>query len=112
MTTSHENKYEMRILRVDLGNGQIEEERIKPEVARKYVGGTGLGAKFLYEEVPPGVEWSDPKNRMMMCTGPLAGTKVAGFRNFFCCQQGAHDQFGRDFSGERIFWCILKILRF
>jgi len=70
--------YVGRILRVDLGREQISEESIDTETLRKYVGGTGLGTKYLYEEVPPGVEWSDPDNRLMFFTGPLNGTKVNG----------------------------------
>ena len=110
MTTNHENKYEMRILRVDLGNGQIHEERIKPEGARKYVGGTGLGAKFLYEEVPPGVEWSDPKNRMMICTGPLAGTKVAGSGTFSVVSKGPMTNLAGTSQANGFFGAFLRYL--
>jgi len=82
------NPYSMKILRVDLGKGRIEAEEIGHETVRKYVGGTGLGAKYLYEEVPPGVEWSDPENRMMWFTGPLAGTRVAGSGTFSVISKG------------------------
>ena len=75
-------------MRIDLDTGKIDVEEIRNETARKYVGGTGLGAKYLYEEVPPGVEWSDPKNRMMWFTGPLAGTKVAGSGSFSVISKG------------------------
>jgi aldehyde:ferredoxin oxidoreductase len=47
--------YAGRILRVDLGREQISEESLDNETLRKYIGGTGLGAKYLYEEVLPGV---------------------------------------------------------
>ena len=70
--------YMGRILRVDLSREQIGQERLDEETLRKYIGGTGLGAKYLYEEVPPGVEWSDPDNRLMFFAGPLSGTKVNG----------------------------------
>jgi aldehyde:ferredoxin oxidoreductase len=88
MNANANDQYEMRILRVDLSNKRIEEIQLGHEVARKYVGGTGLGAKFLYEEVSPGVEWSDPENRMMWFTGPLAGTKVAGSGTFSVTSKG------------------------
>jgi hypothetical protein len=65
-----------RILRVDLMNERISEEVLDVETLRKYVGGTALGAKYLDEEVPPGVEWSDPENRIMFFTGSLSGTIV------------------------------------
>ncbi len=83
-----EDQYPMKIMRIDLGTGKKDVEEISNETARKYVGGTGLGAKYLYEEVPPGVEWSDPKNRMMWFTGPLAGTKVAGSGSFSVISKG------------------------
>ena len=88
MKTETGDKYAMRILRVDLSSERIDAVPINNEVARKYVGGTGLGAKFLYEEVPAGVEWSDPDNRMMWFTGPLAGTRVAGSGTFSVITKG------------------------
>jgi hypothetical protein len=51
--------YVGKILRVDLTNERISEEILDSKTLRKYVGGTALGAKYLYEEVPPGIEWSD-----------------------------------------------------
>jgi aldehyde:ferredoxin oxidoreductase len=49
---------------------------------RKWVGGVGLGAKYLYEEVPPGLELSDPENRLIWASGPLAGSGVFGAGTF------------------------------
>lgn len=81
-------KNKMKILRVDLSNEKIDEEQIDYDVVRKYVGGTGLGTKFLYEEVSPGVGWSDPDNRLMIFTGPLGGTKVSGSGTFSVVSKG------------------------
>ena len=64
--------YPLKILRIDLTTGRSNVEEIDEATARKYVGGTGLGAKFLCEEVPPEVGWDDRENRMMWFTGPLA----------------------------------------
>ena len=55
----------------------------------KYVGGTGLATKYLWEEVPAGVEWSDPENRITFFTGPLAGTRVCGSGTFSVTTKGA-----------------------
>jgi len=67
------------VLRVDLTSEQVSVEPLPDnETLRKYVGGVGLGALYLYNEVPPGVEWSDPENRMLFFTGPYNGTRVAG----------------------------------
>jgi aldehyde:ferredoxin oxidoreductase len=43
MKTETGDQYEMRILRVDLSSERIDAVPINHEVARKYVGGTGLG---------------------------------------------------------------------
>src|SRR5947199_10290593 len=67
-----------RILRVDLTSETITVEPLSPAMARMWLGGTGLGAKILYDEVPAGVEWDDPENRLIIAAGPLAGTKVHG----------------------------------
>ena len=70
--------YAGKILRVDLSYSKTWSEDLDEETVRKWVGGVGLGAKYLFQEVPPGVEWSDPENRLIWTTGPLAGTSVAG----------------------------------
>ncbi|MDP6501691.1 MAG: aldehyde ferredoxin oxidoreductase C-terminal domain-containing protein [Dehalococcoidales bacterium] len=70
--------YAGKILRVDLTNEIITEEVLDEAELRKWVGGVGLGAKYLYDEVPPGVEWDDPENRMIVSCGPLGGTRMAG----------------------------------
>ena len=75
---AEEGSYSLRILRVNLSTGDVSEERIDGDTAKKYVGGTGLAIKYLWEEVPAGVEWSDPDNRIIFFTGPLAGTRVSG----------------------------------
>ena len=70
--------YAGRILRVDLTNERITEETLDEATRRKWVGGIGLGAKYLYEEVPPGTRWNDPENRLIVASGPLGGTMVGG----------------------------------
>ena len=84
-----EGSYSLRILRVNLSTEKVTEERIDGDTARKYVGGTGLGTKYLWEEVPAGVEWSDPDNKIMLFTGPLAGTRVSGSGTFSVTAKGA-----------------------
>lgn len=81
--------YAGKLLRVDLTNEQITEEKLDEETVRKYVGGTGIGAKYLYEEVPAEVEWSDEGNRMIMATGPLGGTTVGGSGTLSVVTKGA-----------------------
>ncbi len=70
--------YAGKVLRVDLTNERITEEVLDEATLRKWVGGVGIGAKYLYEEVPPKVQWNDPENRLIISTGPLGGTRAGG----------------------------------
>jgi aldehyde:ferredoxin oxidoreductase len=67
-----------KFLRVDLNTKKITEEKIEDEIFRTWVGGTGLGLKILYDEVPAGVGALDPENRIIFATGPLTGTAAPG----------------------------------
>ncbi len=70
--------YAGKFLRVDLTTGKLSEERWDAANLRKWLGGSGVGTKILYDEVGPSIQWSDPGNRLIMATGPLAGTTVMG----------------------------------
>ncbi len=65
-------------LRVDLTKELITEEKVDPAILRKYVGNSGLAVKLMYDEVPPDIEWNDPRNRIMWITGPFTGSKAPG----------------------------------
>lgn len=65
------------ILRVDLSEGRITREPLNETWAREYIGGRGLGAKYLYEEMDPGVDALSPENKLIMATGPLTGTNAS-----------------------------------
>jgi aldehyde:ferredoxin oxidoreductase len=58
-------------------------------MCRTYIGGVGLGAKILWEEVPPEVTWDHPDNRLVMATGPLAGLPVWGTGGLTVVTRGA-----------------------
>ncbi len=80
--------YTGKILRVDLSKGETSIEELERSFIEKWVGGAGFGAKYLYMEVPSGVEWSDPENRMIWTTGPLAGSGVYGAGNLNIAAKG------------------------
>lgn len=80
---------EGRILRVDLSQGEVATEIVDAETLRKYPGGASLGARILYDEVPPGVAWNDPANRLIIASGPLGGTAVTGSGCFCVVTKGA-----------------------
>jgi aldehyde:ferredoxin oxidoreductase len=67
--------YMGKILRVDLSKQKIEDEALPNEdVLRKYVGGTGLALKYLYDEAPPSIDPLDPESPLIFMNGPLTGT--------------------------------------
>lgn len=86
--------YMGKILRVDLTTGRVWDEPLAPETAEYYLGGTGFGVDYLYREVPPGVEWNDPENRIIMASGPLGGTPVAGSGTFSLVTKGPMTNLG------------------
>ena len=45
--------YMGKMLRVDLSKELITEEKVDKAILRNYVGVSGLGAKMIYDEVPP-----------------------------------------------------------
>jgi aldehyde:ferredoxin oxidoreductase len=61
------------VLRVDLTAGRVERERVPEEWRRRYVGGKGLGARYLYAELDPGVDPLGPENVLAFVLGPLTG---------------------------------------
>ena len=62
-----------KVLRVDLSTGRIwTEDTI--EKYKDYLGGTGVGYKVMWDEVPAGTKPHDPENRIIFAVGPLAGT--------------------------------------
>jgi aldehyde:ferredoxin oxidoreductase len=65
------------VLRVDLARGAVRRESLDPAWARDYVGGRGLGARYLWEELDPRVEPFSPENLLVFATGPLTGTNAS-----------------------------------
>jgi aldehyde:ferredoxin oxidoreductase len=81
--------YAGKILRVDLTKGENTADTLDESFLRKYIGGATLGIRYIFDEVPPGVEWSDPENRLFIGTGPLGGTSVGGSGTVSIATKGA-----------------------
>jgi len=65
------------ILRVNLADGAIKKEALNMKDAHDYVGGRGLGSKYLVDEIDPAVDPLSPDNKLIFMTGPLTGTGAA-----------------------------------
>ncbi|MEM2210342.1 MAG: aldehyde ferredoxin oxidoreductase family protein [Nitrososphaerales archaeon] len=70
------NGYVGKVARIDLSKSSVIEERMPDSILKMYIGGSGLGAKILYDETGPETDPFSPDNRLIFMTGPLTGTKV------------------------------------
>jgi aldehyde:ferredoxin oxidoreductase len=69
------------LLLVDMTTGQIEKQPLNEEYARQYIGGRGLGARYLYDLLRPGVDPLSPGNVILAMPGPFTGTGI------YACQK-------------------------
>ena len=67
--------FQDRIGEVDLSSGAVNYRGIDDEDAKKYIGGRGLGVKYMCERDPDIDPMSD-ENRLCFMNGPLTGTQV------------------------------------
>ncbi len=65
-----------KLLRINLTDRTSRVEEIDHTVLYKFVGGTALGAKILYDEVLPGIDPLGPENKLIYTAGPLTGTET------------------------------------
>jgi aldehyde:ferredoxin oxidoreductase len=69
--------YQGKVLRIDLSAGTSAVEPLNMEWAERYIGGKGLLLRYMWEEIPPGLDpWSED-NPVFLVTGPFAGTNVS-----------------------------------
>ncbi|MDX2448793.1 MAG: aldehyde ferredoxin oxidoreductase C-terminal domain-containing protein [Desulfobacterales bacterium] len=101
-----------KMIRIDLTTSQSSIEELNTETLKKWVGGVGLGAKILYDEIPAGVEWSDPENRIILTTGPLSGSGVFGAGTFNVVTKGPMTNMAGSSQANGYFGAYLKFSGF
>ncbi|HJW84970.1 MAG TPA: aldehyde ferredoxin oxidoreductase family protein [Anaerolineae bacterium] len=74
-----------RLLSVDLTRGSLRDEQVDPDLARDYVGGSGLAARLLWDRLAPDVDPLGPDNPLLFITGPLTGTAGPANGRFTVC---------------------------
>jgi len=62
-----------QFLRVDLSRELVEHVPIPGKWRRRYVGGKGLGARYLYDELDAGTDPLGPNNVLLFMSGPVSG---------------------------------------
>lgn len=66
--------YQGKILIVNLTTGEIEEQKIADSVYESFLSGVGLGAYYLYQNIPEGADPLGPDNILGFVSGLLTGT--------------------------------------
>lgn len=66
--------YMGKVLRVDLTGGKVRSEELNWEWASDYIGGSGLGIRYAYDEVPPDTDPLGKDAKLYFMTGPVTGT--------------------------------------
>lgn len=66
--------YYEKIARINLTTGEIKVEKLDIELAKKFIGGRGLGTKILYDEGVATVDPLSPENKLIYITGPMTGS--------------------------------------
>ncbi|MGQ9515071.1 MAG: aldehyde ferredoxin oxidoreductase family protein [Thermoproteota archaeon] len=74
--------YAGRLLLVDLSSKSFRREPIDRSYVRLYIGGRGLGARYLLDHIVPGADPLGPQNPFIIMTGPFTGTPISSVHKF------------------------------
>jgi aldehyde:ferredoxin oxidoreductase len=66
--------YTGKLLEVDLSNKRVETTELDIDIAKKFIGGKGYGAKLLWDRIEAETDPLSPENPLIIMTGPLTGT--------------------------------------
>ena len=92
--------FEGKMLEVNLANGTTKTSVVDKDVLRKFIGGSGLGAKLMLDRVSPDVDPLSPENTLFILTGPTSGTNSPGGARFtVCAKSPLTNMFGESSSG-------------
>ena len=76
--TALKGGYWGKILWVNLTTGIMSTKTFDESFARKYLGGVGLAARIIYENVTKSTNPLGPGNLLVFATGPFQATNIAG----------------------------------
>jgi aldehyde:ferredoxin oxidoreductase len=61
------------LLRIDLSSRRVESESVPPSWLRRFIGGKGLAARYLYDELDADIDPLGAENALLFMLGPLSG---------------------------------------
>jgi aldehyde:ferredoxin oxidoreductase len=65
-----------RLLRVDLDHQRMETQVFDEQLVRKFIGGSGIASKIIWDETGSTTEPLSPENPLVFMIGPYTGTSV------------------------------------
>ena len=68
--------YNGKMLRINLTSGEMKVEQLDLDLAKKFIGGRGLGTKILMDEGIAKVDPLSEQNKLIYITGPMTGAAV------------------------------------
>lgn len=74
-----------RFLRINLTDRKTTTESVPESIASDFIGGRGYGIRYLYDELAPGIDPFSEQNKLIMLTGPLAGTSAIAVSRWMAC---------------------------
>lgn len=78
------------LLRVDLSQGKFGEEEIDADYRRAFIGGSGLAARLLWDDLDPSRDPLDPASPLLWMTGPLTGSGGPTTGRFTICARSPY----------------------
>lgn len=71
--------YTDKVLYINVGTTEIKQKEVPMEVKEKFIGGKGYGLRLLWDATDPRTPWDDPKNEIIISSGPVGGiTQYSG----------------------------------
>jgi aldehyde:ferredoxin oxidoreductase len=74
-----------RFLRINLTSRKAAVESVPESVAEDFVGARGYGIRYLFDELAPGIDPLGEQNKLLMLSGPLAGTSAIAVSRWMAC---------------------------
>jgi len=74
-----------KLLVIDLTEKTHHVETIDPELARGYIGGSGLAARLLYDRMKLDTDPLGPENPLLFLAGPIVGTSMPSAGRMAVC---------------------------
>jgi aldehyde:ferredoxin oxidoreductase len=68
--------YAGKTLYVNLSDNTIESQPVTEQMKEIFIGGRGFGLWRLWHAVDPDTKWNDPKNEIVISSGPIGGTTL------------------------------------